>query len=153
MNTAYAHISRLLLVLCLTWYGPFAMAGMGYADGMLTMEICANGAVETVRTDGGGAPAQSASECCACIGCCHIAATEPQMPGAAHILRTSYMPHSFNLSGTSLIRISNIRPMPRAPPLAHIAIMTTHDVIESDHSGQGQYMHSNGQPLSKDPGA
>ena len=153
MKFAYAHFCRIILALCLTWYSPIAMAGTGYANGMLTMEICANGVAETVRVDIGGAPADAPNECCECMGCGLVAANEPPMPGAAQILRTYDMPLSANLSGTSLTRISNIRPMPRAPPLARIAKLTIQDVITFDHSGPGQYMHSNGRPLSKDADA
>ncbi|MCQ0093149.1 hypothetical protein [Roseovarius sp. M141] len=153
MKTAYARIPRMLLVLCLIWYGPFAMAGTGYANGMLTMEICANGAVETVRIDTGGTSEEPTDDCCVCVGCCHIAGDEPREPRVMRVLHTHEMPLNFTLSGTSLTRISIIRPLPRAPPLAHIAIMTTQDVIEPDHSDTGQVMHCNGRPLSKDADA
>ncbi len=153
MKTAYSHFSRMLLVLCLVWYGPFAMAGTGYADGMLTMEICANGMAQTVRVDIGGAPMESAPDCCDCIGCGLIAGGEPQVRDAQRVAHAFDMPLSFNLSGTSPTRISNIRPLPRAPPLARLAILTIPDVIEPDHSDPGQYMHSNGRPLSKDADA
>lgn len=153
MKTAYAQFSRMLLVLCLVWYGPVVAAGTGYADGMMTMEICVNGAAQTVRVDVGGAPVDPAGVCCDCVGCCLMAGDEPQMRGAQRILHAFDMPLSFSLSGTSLTRIPNIRPLPRAPPLAQIALMTNHDVIASDHSDPGQHMHSNGRPLSKDANA
>ncbi len=153
MKTAYSHFSRMLLVLCLAWYGPFAMAGTGYANGTLTMEICANGVAQTVRVDIGSAPAESAPDCCDCIGCGLIAGGEPQVRDARRVVHAFDMPLSFNLSGTSLARISNIRPMPRAPPLAHTAMMTTPEMIACDHPGPGQVMHGNGRPLSKDADA
>ncbi|HEY9038075.1 MAG TPA: hypothetical protein VIN05_03935 [Roseovarius sp.] len=143
----------MLLVLCLVWYGPLAMAGTGSANGLMTMEICVNGAAQTVQVDMGGAPVEPAGNCCDCIGCSLISGGEPQLTDAQRVLHAFDMTLDFNLSGTSLARISNIRPLPRAPPLARTAILTTQDVIESDHSDPGQYMHSNGRPLPKDADA
>lgn len=153
MKTAYAQICRIILVLCLVWYGPVAMAGAGNANNMLTMEICANGAVQTVRVDAGSTPENTTYECCDCMGCGLVAANDPQVPGLTPGLRSHNLRLSPTLRGTSLTRISNIRPMPRAPPLARIAQLTPHDVIAPDHSDPGQDMHSNGRPLSKDADA
>ncbi|WP_113912802.1 DUF2946 family protein [Roseovarius dicentrarchi] len=153
MTTAFAHFCRLIIALCLVWYSPAAMAGSGNAGSAQMMEICANGAIQTIRVDGNGAPSAPDLECCDCTGCALVAADVPNPPETAQLRHTHILALDATPSVTSLTRTSNIRPMPRAPPVLRNSALNIYDMIPADHSVPGQGMHQDGRPLTKDAAA
>lgn len=155
MNTVYVYLSRFVLMLCLAWYGIFATADVGDAKGALGMQICANGMVDPVRIDTYDSPeVTSGDSCpCPCTGVCRVAGMMPRVPFVERITRSYQVQRDFDISEATGTRISNFRPLPRAPPAPSSSMMTPYDVIACDYSSMGHFMHGKGRLLQKDPSA
>ncbi|PVA11684.1 hypothetical protein DC366_01610 [Pelagivirga sediminicola] len=153
MNNALPLVLRLILAVCLTLYGPLAMAGAG-GGASVTMEICANGAAQTVRVSlGTDAPASAAHECCDCTACGGGPDIDLQAPSSAQAAPNPAQLAQHAARPAAPAQYRNIRPLPRAPPAPRVSMQTHDGVIVCDHSTPGQDMRGSGRHLSKDASA
>ncbi len=117
MKSAFSIFFRLLLIVCFTLYGPFAMAGTGSDGSAFSMEICANGTVETVRVSIGETPFEPAENCHDCLTCCQlIGPPQDATQGATLSLTLLDVPANLASRHSLVFLKPNNRPMPRAPP-------------------------------------
>ncbi len=154
MLNACALLSRLLLMVCLTLSGPMAMAGAGTNGAVFSMEICADGGVETLRFDANGAPVAPTTDCRRCLTCCHSpAARLDEFCGLQ--LSAVLLDVSMDVSArSSLICPKSIaRPLPRGPPVQPLSVLTMRGLIVTDHAVYGTKKGSGGRPFLKDANA
>lgn len=154
MLNAYAFLSRLLLMVCLTLSGPMAMAGTGSNAAVFSMEICADGGVETLRFDANGAPVAPMTDCRRCLTCCH--SPEARLGDSFYLhLSAVLLDVSMDVPARSgLICPKSIaRPLPRGPPVQPLSVLTMRGLIVTDHAVYGTNKDSGGRPFLKDANA
>ncbi len=151
MKSAFSLLSRLLLIVCITLYGPIAMAATGSDGSAFSMEICANGTVETVRVSIGETPFEPAENCHDCLTCCQlIGPPQDASRGATLSLTLLDVPAIIASRHSPVFLKPNIRPMPRAPPAREFLMLTTQDSVATDLAVITHEMRSDGRPLFKD---
>ncbi len=154
MKRALSLLPRLLLIVCVTLYGPFAMAATGGGGNVFTMEICANGTLETVRVNIGETPFEPAENCYDCLTCCQlIGAPQDASLGANLWLTLLDIPAVLAPRQNPVFLKPNNRPLPRAPPARQFLMLMTQDLIMTDLVVISHEMRSDGRPLFKDANA
>ncbi|MFP7570084.1 hypothetical protein [Marivita sp. S2033] len=150
MKNLCAVISRLMLVICLTVYGPSTMAGTG-SDGVSFMEICADGVLQTIAVDASGAPVEPSAYCQECLSCCEVAGVA--LDGAHGSVLVSVL-HDMPLGDDTHLalhlRNPDLGPMPRGPPVGHLSQLTLPDPVLTIFAITGHCPHREGRPASKD---
>lgn len=151
MVTLHAYFSKLVLILCLTLYGPSAMAMTGGDGSGLFMEICADGAVKTVEVDASGTPVDRDDTCHDCLTCCQSPTTDtPVAPAACHPVTVwTVSAHPISDSGC-VFQTSNTRPLPRGPPALIEFQSNMLDAIDADRPEGHSGMCRIGRPYCKD---
>lgn len=151
MKNAFAFLSRLLLMGCLIVYGPLTMAASGGDGAIFSMEICADGHVQTIRVDASGTPVGPAEDCYDCPTCCNgVAADLGLSCGAGLSLVLLDVLAGCGTLYSPIYQKPKNRPMPRAPPMFRLSILTTMDPIATDHPDMGLELRSDGRSVTKD---
>ncbi|MCL3881086.1 hypothetical protein [Marivita sp. GX14005] len=128
MKTLCCTLSRLVLALCLAIYGPASVALAGENGAVAFVEICADGAVQTIAVDADGAPVEEGGVCLKCLTCCslHLDTLEPD------VQNVSARPVPADpLGGVRQHSVTHthfeLGPMPRGPPARRIPSSTKPD--------------------------
>ena len=154
MKNAAFFLSKWLLVLSLTLYGSVSMAATGGVDGAFSMEICANGVSKTVVFDSDGTPTDPKQPNHDCLLCCDTSNILPiTSVGFDQLVSHPYTLVSAPPFQNAFINTRNTRPMPRGPPVQHIAVLTTPGVFLTNQTPNGHKTRSDGRPLCKDANA
>lgn len=135
--------------MCLTLYGPFAMASVGDAGFMI--EICADDVVTAVFIGADGGPVAQDHDCAECLTCGHAAVfVVPATGGAAALagLLASDAPR-FSVQATDL-KTRNMRPAPRGSPALHDFTLFPPDLIGFQGAANGDQTRSDLRFFLKD---
>ncbi|CUH63056.1 hypothetical protein TG4357_00455 [Thalassovita gelatinovora] len=154
MKRAASILFSCLVAFALTLYGPLGMAEASSNGTFLEMEICADGVAETVLVGFDGTPIEPSHDCHQCCVCCDTFAGHPNLAngvGLPFCLSVAAAePSSFQ---TPFLHTSNIRPMPRGPPVMHKTVQNTPVPIHVDQVLYGHKTRCDGRPLFKDANA
>lgn len=116
MKNACSTFFALILTLCLSFYGPVAMASEG-TGAVYSMEICANGVAKTVVVGVDGVPVEPAQNCADCLTCCHVVGA---VPPTFDTVISSIVPLVTEVDGplgaSPVLSKRNLLPVPRGPP-------------------------------------
>ncbi|MEY8097798.1 hypothetical protein AB9F29_10260 [Falsihalocynthiibacter sp. S25ZX9] len=144
MKNAFAHFSRLLLIVSFALSSAVAVAGSN--DAGVFMEICADGVAETVRIDDDSNAVDPSHTCNDCVMCClQIGADLENSFGQKLTFAQLKLKTDFASYQIPLIQKRGIRPNPRSPPLTEFSGRISTDTIEFTLKTQ-----SDGRPYLKD---
>ncbi len=149
MKNLSSILFSLLMAVCLTLYGPFAMANTD-GGGFMT-EICAGDVVITVFIGADGAPVEQSQDCPECLTCCHVAVFQtPATCGAAAFKMLLTLDADCSSAQNPLLNKRNILPAPRGPPALQVFKQCSPNLIGFQQATFGDKMRSDGRPLLKD---
>lgn len=156
MKNVPSILLSLFMAMCLTLYGPSAMAKAQSAGSWV--EICADGALQTVRIDADGIPVAPSQDCPECLVCCHSAVFQTSVTfGAATFTVLMMIDADLSMVQSPLLNKRNRLPAPRGPPATHFTQQflqnQMQNLIEVAQANIGDTSRSDGRPSLKDANA
>jgi hypothetical protein len=154
MKNAFSLLFGLLLVACLTLYGPYGMAKVRGDSDVFTMEICVDGVAKTVLAGNNGQPVEPTQRCPDCLTCCSAIVSHPKISCA---VAQSFALEKIEPDRPSflspIVKNRNVLPVPRGPPVVHLSLRGSPDLIGRDHAINDFNKRHGGRPLFKDVNA